>query len=139
IDSYKKTLILSSVGGAVTFAIILFLGHFIPLYGMFALFFITGFCASACLHFTLAAVLLPKEVGGVLSGFLNTGSMLSGVILMPLIGILLDMSWSGAIENGMKVYSLVDFQCGLSSVLVTLILAVVLVFFVQDKSPKAAD
>lgn len=138
IDSYKKALIISSLGGAITFAIILFLGHCIPLYGMFALFFITGFCASACLQFPLGAVLHPKEVGGVLSGFMNMGSMLSGVILMPLIGYLIDTSWNGTIENGIKVYSLHDFIFGLSSVFVTLLLAVVLVFLVKDKSPRDA-
>lgn len=136
IDSYKKTMIISSVGCVITFAIILFCGHYVPLSGMFVLFFITGFFSSATLHFTLGPVLLPKEVGGVLSGFMNTWCMLSGVILMPFIGYLIDSSWDGTIENGIKVYSLADFQFGLTSVLVTLLLAVVFVIMMKDKSPK---
>lgn len=139
IDSYKKTMILSSIGCAVVFATILFSGHYFSLYGMFALFFLTGFFSSATLHFTLAAVLLPREVGGALSGFVNMGSMLSGVILMPLIGYLIDSSWDGTIENGLKVYSLADFRFGLSSVFVTLLLGVLFVLFMKDKSPKAAE
>ena len=138
IDSYKKTMILSSIACAAVFAAILFSGNYFSLYGMFALFFLTGFFSSATLHFTLAAVLLPREVGGALSGFINTGSMLSGVILMPLIGYLIDSSWDGTIENGIKVYSLTDFRFGLSSVFVTLLLAVLFVFFMKDKSPKTA-
>lgn len=138
IDSYKKTMILSSIACATVFAAILFSGHYVSLYGMFALFFLTGFFSSATLHFTLAAVLLPREVGGALSGFINTGSMLSGVILMPLIGYLIDSSWDGTIENGIKVYHLADFRFGLSSVFVTLLLGVLFVFFMKDKSPKTA-
>lgn len=139
IDSYKKTMAISTIGCAVVFAIILFLGHHVPLYGMFALLFLTGVLSSATFHFTLAPLLLPKEVQGTLSGFVNTGSMLSGVILMPLIGFLIDHSWDGTIENGVRVYSIGDFQCGLMSVFIALILGIVLVFFMKDKSPREAS
>lgn len=138
IDSYKKTMAISSIGCVVVFASILFLGHYVPLYGMFALFFLTGIFSSAAFHFTLAPLLLPKEVQGTLSGFINTGSMVSGVILMPLIGFLIDHSWDGTVENGVRVYSIGDFQYGLMSVFFALILGVVLVFFMKDKSPKTA-
>lgn len=139
IDSYKKTMAISSVGCVVVFAAILFLGHYIPIHGMFALFFFTGVFSSATFHFALGPILLPKEVRGTLSGFINVGSMLSGVILMPLIGFLIDHSWDGAIENGVRVYSVGDFQYGLMSVFIALALGVVLVFFMEDKSPRAAD
>lgn len=139
IDSYKKTMLLSSTGCAIVFAVVLFSGHYFPLYGMFALFFLIGFFSSAMLHIPLAVILLPREVRGALSGFINMGSMVSGVILMPLIGYLLDFSWNGTIENGIKVYSLTDFRFGLSSVFIALLLGVLSVFFMKDKSPKSAE
>lgn len=139
IDSYKKTMAISSIGCVATFAAILFLGHYVPIYGMFTLFFLTGVFSSATFHFALGPILMPKEVRGTLSGFINMGSMLSGVILMRLIGFLIDHSWDGRIENGIKIYSIGDFQFGLMSVFVALTLGVVLVFFMQDKSPKAAE
>lgn len=139
IDSYKKSMLIAVIGTVIAFAVVLFGGHYVPLYGTFILLFIVGFCTSAMFQFTLGALLLPKEVSGTLSGFINMGSMFSGVVFMPLIGYLIDKSWDGTIENGMKVYSLSDFQHGLMSVFIALVAAVIFVLLMKDKSPKTAN
>lgn len=139
IDSYKKTMLISSICCALVFTAVLLSDHGVSLYMVFILFFLMGLFSSATLHFPLSVVLFPKEIHGALSGFINMGSMLSGVILMPFIGYLVDTSWNGAIENGIRIYSLADFKFGLLSVFVALLLGIGVAFFMKDKSPKAAE
>ena len=38
----------------------------------------------------------------------------SGALFQPLVGILLDMRWSGHLINGLKIYTPCDYQFALS-------------------------
>jgi MFS family permease len=102
----------------------------------FFLFFTLGFFCSAALAYPLVMVMFPPSMGATASGFVNTASMISGVILMPLVGKLVKCSWNGTIENGIEVYSLNDFRFGLLSVLVFLVGGILLSLFVSDRSPR---
>jgi hypothetical protein len=105
---------------------------------MFAMFFAMGFFSGAMLVFPLGTLLFSKSMSATISAFINMGSMISGIILMPLIGYLIDISWDGTIENGAKIYSLIDYRFGFRSVLCSLILAVILTLFIKDRSPRSA-
>jgi hypothetical protein len=75
-------------------------------------------------------------MGATISGFINMASMVSGIILMPLIGYIINLSWDGTMENGVRVYSINDFRWGLLSVLVFLVVGVILSLLVKDRSPQ---
>lgn len=137
LDSYKKALLISTSCCVISFGLILFIDN-ISLHGMFAMFFAMGFFSGAMLVFPLGTLLFPKSISATISAFINMGSMISGIILMPLIGYLIDISWDGTIENGAKIYSLIDYRFGFRSVLCFLILAVILTLFIKDRSPRSA-
>jgi MFS family permease len=134
-DSYKKPMILGIVCATVSMAAIIF-GTGLPLNVAFLLFFTTGFSCGATVGYALAMTAFPPSVGATVSGFINMMSMFSGVILMPLIGYIVNWSWDGTIENGVKVYNVNDFKLGLTSVLVLLAAGVLFSLMVQDRSPK---
>lgn len=135
LNSYKKPMVISILCASITFFLIIFLSN-IPLSVMFCLFFILGFSSGAMLAFPLGTALFPKSMSATISGFLNTGSMMSGVILMPLIGFLIDHSWNGIILNEIKVYNIEDFRFGFLAVLISLCIGFIFSLMIKDRSLK---
>lgn len=133
-SSYKKPIVISMFFAALIFFIVMFVA--VPLPVFFCLFFALGFSSSAMLAFPIGTGLFPHSMSGTISGVINMGSMLSGVILMPLIGYLIDYSWNGIILNGMKVYRIVDFRYGFLAVLISLILGFLVSLLIKDRAPE---
>ena len=73
--------------------------------------FLQGFfSASMILGFAVAKDSNTKESSGVTLGLINTFVIGSGAILQPLVGALLDYRWAGEMREGVRSFSLVDFQ-----------------------------
>jgi MFS family permease len=131
-DSYKKPMIIGIVMSATFFTVIQF--FHVPLQVIFVLMFMIGFSSGSMLQYALSTIEFPKAMSATVSGVVNMCSMISGVILMPLIGWLIDLSWDGKMLDGVKVYSVADYRIGFMAVLVALLIGVVLSFFVKDES-----
>ncbi|MDR0632329.1 MAG: MFS transporter [Holosporaceae bacterium] len=134
--SYKKPMVAGMVLATLSMGTIVLFCSQLSIEVVFFLFFLTGFSEGAMLAYPLALMMFPRSIGGTVSGFVNMISMLSGVILMPLIGWIVNWSWDGTIENGTKVYSVNDFRLGLLAVLIFLIIGVLLSLLIEDRSPK---
>lgn len=101
------------------------------------LLFVFGFFTSSMLLcFALNTEYNPVNVSGVVIGFTNMIVMLGGVIFQPLIGVLLDDRWSGAMHQGARVYSIQDYQHALSILPISIIAALVLLLFIKDSYCK---
>jgi sugar phosphate permease len=72
-----------------------------PFYILFVLFFIIGFGASA-LTFAVVRQTFPSKESGIVSGFANTGGLLSAVLLPSIFGMILDffLSTTGNVGEG---------------------------------------
>ncbi|MDR1334040.1 MAG: MFS transporter [Holosporaceae bacterium] len=134
-NSYKKPMIIGIIGAAASMAVILACGK-LPLTAAFFLFFSLGFSCASALAYPLVLVMFPPSLGASASGFVNMASMVSGIILMPLVGYIVKCFWNGVTENGVSVYSLNDFRLGLLSVLAFLTVGILLSLLVQDRSPQ---
>lgn len=134
-NSYKKPMIIGMCAAAVGMTIVV-MSTTLPIYAVFALFFIIGFACGAMLSYPLALALFHPSMGATVSGFVNMICMVSGVILMPAIGHTMDFFWDGIIEDGIKVYSIHDFRCGMALVVLFLIVGVITSLFIKDKSPN---
>ncbi|MDR1982612.1 MAG: MFS transporter [Holosporaceae bacterium] len=134
-NSYKKPMTLGISMAAICFGAVVFLPQ-LPIQAIFCLFFFTGFSCGAMLSYPLAMMIFPYSVGATVSGFINMASMVSGIILMPLIGYIINLSWDGTIENGIRVYSVNDYRLGLISVFVFLVIGIFLSLIVEDRSPR---
>lgn len=80
-----------------------------------ALFFIIGLlCCYQVIVFATGSALVASEFLGITVAFLNCINMLGGSFFHTLIGIFIDYFWTGSIDsNGMKIYSLQNYQYAL--------------------------
>jgi hypothetical protein len=62
----------------------------------------------------------------------NAGVMLGTLTQMPVIGIILDAHWKGAIVNGVRQYDLAAFQFALLFLSAWIAIAFVLLLFTRE-------
>ncbi len=78
----------------------------LPTPAMAALMFANGvFASGMILAYGAARAHNPPEASGATYGLVNTGVVGSGAIFQPLLGLLLDLNWDGAMQAGARVYS----------------------------------
>ncbi len=70
----------------------------------------SGASSVVMLGFAFAKESAPIELVGTVSGIANMGNMLAGTIMQPLIGIMLDAMWRGAVADGIRLYDLAAWQ-----------------------------
>jgi MFS family permease len=89
---------------AASLATILYAGPF-PAPMLVALMFVNGACASSMvLAYGAARDHNPPEASGAVYGIVNAAVVGSGALFQPLIGLLLDLKWDGAMQGGVRVY-----------------------------------
>jgi MFS family permease len=84
------------------------------------------FSSVEIICFSLARDLMPIKYAATALGVVNLFIMLGGMILTPLVGVALDLLWSGEIQNGVRVYSVFDYQVALAVIPVVMIFAMIL-------------
>lgn len=84
---------------------------FSHLIGLALLLFAFGFFASANLSaFSIACEInKPSHVATAL-GFINGFDTLGATIALPLLGLFLDLGWSGSLNHGLRLYSAADYR-----------------------------
>lgn len=109
----------------------------LPLPAIFILLFLTGFFQAAqLLNFSLGIELNPIEAKGTSIALTNFTVAVGTSLMQPLLGVLLDLRWSGAMKNGVPLYSLSDYHFAMLSFPITLLLAFILLFFLKEKEKK---
>jgi len=73
-----------------------------------------GFSASMILCFAVAKESNAPELSGASLGLINTFAVGGGAVLQPLVGLILDARWDGAILEGARVYGVDDYRLGLA-------------------------
>lgn len=140
IESYKKTMFLASILGLASFSAILFC-TMLPVSAVFVLMFLVGCASGGILTYPLGMMLFPRGISGTVTSFINMLSMVSGVILQPLIGFGMDFSRNQRVAQAVEQtpYTVSDYRLGLMAVLIFLIAGVIFALLMQDKSPKEQD
>lgn len=91
------------------------------------------------LSFVVAKDLSPSHRSiGTAVAFINTITMIGGMVFQRGLGEILDCCWSGATSHGIPVYSLHDYQCAVTVVPVSIFLALVLSLFIKDSLSNEA-
>ena len=110
----------------------------IPVNGMYVFMFLAGFFFSGQnLVFAMATERMPTQISGIVAAFTNMVVMLSGVVFEPLVGWLLDMRWSGKFTaSGAPHFTTQDFTFALTSIVLALVGAVLVLFLVKETYPK---
>ena len=91
--------------------------------------------STQMLTFTMARDIFGIRVIGMACAFVNTLSMLGGMIFQSGFGLLLDAFWKGGYSKaGDKVYQFVTYEKVVLVVPICFILSAVIAFFVIDRA-----
>lgn len=133
INSYKKTIILFTVGLIFTFSTALY-NDSISFFSCLTLLFLGGIFAGAnTLAFTIAFNLVPKQYAATSTGFLNALIMCSGIIFQPLLGRLLDFFRNGMVtSSGTPFYNVDMYRSAFQVIIVGMFVAILATFFIND-------
>ena len=131
--SYKKTLMISSAGALMVLVAVLYVPH-LPVTLLSACIFCFGVFSSFFLpSFTLMRDLHTDASSGAALGFMNSANMVGGALGQPFIGLLLDAQWDGTLLNGVRIYSVTDYQYALSCLPILILLSLILIPFIHEK------
>lgn len=123
--------------GAVLSAIFICLVMYIqalPFIGVCFLLLLFGIASSVeCLTFAMGADVCTPRTTAMTMAFINFFVMLSGLFMQRAVGWLLDFSWTGTLQNGIRVYTSQDYQHAMVVVPISLILAAILALIMRDK------
>jgi len=71
----------------------------------------TGLAGSVMVTgFAFGRESVPRALDGTVNGVINMGIMIGPMVLQPAVGLLLEWSWNGQMENGVPVYTAQAFQ-----------------------------
>lgn len=105
----------------------------IPISAVYVLLFAVGLFSSAeLLAFSLALELNGMRAKATTAAFTNFMISCGDALIQPVIGFLLDLHWSGQMENGVRIYSAENYQMALLALPVTLILGFIFLFFLKE-------
>ena len=90
------------------------------------------FSASMILGFALAKENNPAESSGVALGLINTFVVGSGAILQPVVGVLLDYTWSGQTSGGVRIFDVEAFQVSMAILPLICLLSFVSAFYLRE-------
>lgn len=90
--------------------------------------------SSGCmiLGFAFIKESTPPSLSGTATGLCNAGVMIGPMILQPLVGWLLDLSWTGAYVSGVRIYDLAAYRGGFSLMLIWSVVSALLISFTRE-------
>uniref|UniRef100_UPI0035685D80 MFS transporter n=1 Tax=Desulfosarcina sp. TaxID=2027861 RepID=UPI0035685D80 len=125
IGKRKPLLVFSVVIYALTWLLFMYTAWSPGIVG-FLLFGILGFSGSGfVLTFAVAKESAHPELSGMAVSVVNTGCFIGTALMQPLFGYLADRTWTGTIENGIRLYSAADYHQGFMAMLFFSLLALV--------------
>ncbi len=110
----------------------------LPLAALLVLLIVAGL-SSGCMiiSFAFAKESVPAHLSGTVTGVTNMGVMMGPMLLQPAIGWILDRRWQGALEHGVRVYSLGAYQAGFGLMIAWAALSVILLLFTRETFCKS--
>jgi sugar phosphate permease len=94
------------------------------------------FAGSFIITFAFSKESGPAHLAGTVSGFANMGVIQGPMFMQPLVGVVLDQSWNGAMEHGVRVFDLASYQRGFSLILIWGVVSLLLLFFTRETHCK---
>ncbi|GHT88957.1 MFS transporter [Alphaproteobacteria bacterium] len=138
-QSYTKAIKIGSIGCMLSFIPLLFVPC--SLYTAFFIVFCVGFFTGAqVINFTCAKNNATKELAGTAVAFTNCIVMLVGSIFQPLLGVLLDVFWTGKIsETGCRIYDISCYKMAIMTLPVCILVAYILSIFQKETIQNEID
>jgi MFS family permease len=104
-----------------------------PGWSGYLLFGVLGFVAGGfVVTYAAAKEVCSPHSAGMAIALVNTGLFLGAALMQPGFGWMLDLSWSGEMQNGLRVYQLADYRNGLWLSAGFALLALVASLFIRE-------
>ncbi len=133
----KRLMYFGTIFSAISFSLILYAP--LSILSLSVLMFFFGFFISTFLIcFTMIREINAPIVAATAIGFMNTFDAFLGAISDPITGKFLDLGWTGKMVDGARVFSVETYKWTLTTVPIYLILAVVLLFFINETYCKTS-
>jgi predicted MFS family arabinose efflux permease len=108
-------------------------GLALPLVATYLLFGLMGLMtASFTLSWACAKEVNPPALSGMSTSVANMGGFLMGALLQPAVGWVMDQRWSGAMANGVRLYTLADYRWGLLLIAAAAWLGAAAAWFIRE-------
>jgi len=105
----------------------------LPLAASYALIGVMGIVtASFTLSWACAKEVNPPELSGMSTSVANMGGFLTGALLQPAVGWVMDQRWSGALANGVRLYAPEDYRWGLALIAAAAWLGALATWFIRE-------
>jgi MFS family permease len=95
-------------------------------------------CGAVVLGFAFAKESVPIQLLGTISGAINVGNMLGPTLLQPAIGRVLDQHWTGALNHGVRIYTVGAFHAGFAMIVAWSLLSCLLIACTQETRCRQA-
>ena len=122
----RKTPLVIAAVLALAMMLLLFLGPDLPIVVAAGLIFATGLTsAMMVICFALAREISNPQVHGAATGIVNGFTVGSGALLQPVIGVMLDLGWSGETADGARLYSVATYNWAFATLIASGVLGVI--------------
>lgn len=136
-NSFKKPMLFGALCVIVIFIIIIFIK--VDFFILRILLFLLGvFGSSQTLTFLFALEIVSNKVGGLVTGVVNTITMLGSTITISLVGFLIYYS-KIFLSKENDGYTVADYRFGLISLVVSAIISVVMMSCIQESNKKETN
>ena len=116
----------------VAISIVLYIGQ-LSLYSLMILLFIFGCGASGFFTcFAMIRELFPLSLVATVLGIMNVFDSICEALFEPLVGAVLDLTWSGLVSNGVHIFSITSYHVSLLLLPLSLSISLVILFFVKE-------
>jgi len=137
VNGYMKTIRFSIVGVALLFIPLIYVHN---IYLSFFCTFLIGIITSGeVLVFTCAKNNESLQNAGTAIALTNGLVMLAGSIFQPVLGVLLDVFWTGTMAEGIRIYDISCYQKAILTLPICLVVAYILSLFVKETIQTEKD
>jgi len=122
----RKLPLLLATGFNTALLVLFFHGPALPLWAALIVIFLFGANGSMMvICYAFSREYSAGRAQGSVTGFVNMMTVAAGALFQPIVGLLLDMRWSGAMANGAPVYTLATYNFAFSSLIVAALLGLI--------------
>lgn len=109
----RPVVIATAVGAVLAWSCLLWL-PWGPGVSGFALYGLVGLCAGGFIvAYSVAKEVVAPSVAGMALALANTGVFFGAALVQPMFGVLMDLTWDGAVIDGVRHYRWGDYTNGL--------------------------
>ena len=135
--SRKIPLAVGCLISAIVISLIIYCPQFSANWLYLLLFIFGVFSSFEVLCFAVSKESNPDRLVATASSVTNLLTMVGGIICQPLVGKILDSTWSGQMIDGIRVYSVANYQLALTILPVAFLLGFVLTWRLRETAVKS--